>query len=553
MKKFFKKPIVIVGGAVALILIVVAVVQGSKDSTPRYETVSAATGNLKQVVSVTGRIKPAESVNLAFERSGRVAAVTKQVGEVVEAGQILVTLGAADTQAQLLQYQAALESERARLEELQRGSRPEEIFITETVLDNAKSSLALAEQNLTKIEAQNKITLENLYDDIPGLLFDVYAKADDAVSKQTDEMFRNDFSSNPELSFTTSDTEARSHAESLRVGANNILKEFKEALETLPNDIDANMSLLMDIQLKMSTVRNLLDRLTSALNGAVDLSPATQASYKASVNTGRTNINTAIDAIVAKRQSIEAQKAANETSTLTAQTQITRAQNDVKNAENELALKKSGTAPEQIKAQEARVNQARANIANIQADLAGSILTAPIRGVITKQEATVGEIAQAGALIVSIISEAEFEVEAQVPEADIAKIQIGNPVAITLDAYGDSVIFNANVVTIDPAETIIDGIPTYTVTLQFTEKDPRIKSGMTANADVTTAMRDGVLIIPQRAVIKNAAGQTIVRVLTAENTLQEIQVDVGIRGSDGMIEIMSGIEAGQKVVTFIPE
>ena len=50
---------------------------------------------------------------------------------------------------------------------------------------------------------------------------------------------------------------------------------------------------------------------------------------------------------------------------------------------------------------------------------------------------------------------------------------------VTLDAYGSGVIFQARVDIIDPAETVLDGVPPYKVTLDFVSADPRIRSGMT--------------------------------------------------------------------------
>ena len=57
---------------------------------------------------------------------------------------------------------------------------------------------------------------------------------------------------------------------------------------------------------------------------------------------------------------------------------------------------------------------------------------------------------------------------------------------------------------VDPAETIIDGVATYKTTLQFTDEDVRIKSGMTANVDITGLEKKDVLAVPQRAVFARA-------------------------------------------------
>jgi len=162
--------------------------------------------------------------------------------------------------------------------------------------------------------------------------------------------------------------------------------------------------------------------------------------------------------------------------------------------------------------------------------------------------------------LISIMSEGNFEIKADIPEVDIAKVRIGNEARVTLDAYGSDIEFNAKVLAVDPAETVIEGIPTYKVTLQFNEQDERVKSGMTANVDIMTDKRENVITIPQRAVIgKN--GDKVVRLLKTvpnpENSdktiemVEEIPVEVGIRGSDGQIEVLSGLNEGDKIVVSI--
>ncbi len=197
--------------------------------------------------------------------------------------------------------------------------------------------------------------------------------------------------------------------------------------------------------------------------------------------------------------------------------------------------------------QEAAIKQAQAALQNTQAQLDKNSLRAPFDGLVAKQEAKVGEMAAANTTIVSLISEAKFEIEANVPEADIAKVKISDSANVTLDAYGNEVIFEARVVAIEPAETVIDGVATYKNTFQFVKEDERIKSGMTANIDILTDQRENVIIVPQRAVINQGNGK-IIKVLGDDQVVKDVQVETGLRGSDGNIEIISGLNEGDKVV-----
>ena len=89
---------------------------GSK--TPTYTTVTAKRGTIIQEVSVTGRVKPAQSVDLAFEKTGKVAHIYVNIGDKVSTGEKLITLTNDDIYAQLLQAEAGVQNAQATLDEL---------------------------------------------------------------------------------------------------------------------------------------------------------------------------------------------------------------------------------------------------------------------------------------------------------------------------------------------------------------------------------------------------------------------------------------------------
>ena len=126
-----------------------------------------------------------------------------------------------------------------------------------------------------------------------------------------------------------------------------------------------------------------------------------------------------------------------------------------------------------------------------------------------------------------------------------SKIARGNA-DITLDAYGNTVEFKSSVVSIDPAETIIDGVATYKTIIQFSKDDKRIKPGMTANIDIETDKKESATYVPARAVFtKN--GKRYVKILLGED-VKEIEVRAGVRGSEANIEIISGVKEGDKII-----
>jgi RND family efflux transporter MFP subunit len=206
------------------------------------------------------------------------------------------------------------------------------------------------------------------------------------------------------------------------------------------------------------------------------------------------------------------------------------------------SLSKSNTASSVA---EAEILRAKASLAQIDAKIAERQIRVPFAGIVSKIDLDLGESVTAGEALVAVASEAEYEMTANVPEADINKLSLGNLATATLDAYPDGSEFLAEIVSIEPAETVIDGVSTYKVTLQFKNVDDKIKSGMTADIVITGAEKRGVLAVPLRAVSFRDGGAWV-RVVE-DGKLADRQIVLGLRGSDGLAEVVSGLSEGELV------
>lgn len=569
--KKFKFPIIL--GVIVLLVVGYLFLKPTKQ--PRRDTMVASRMNIVQSVNVVGNVKSAESVDLAFELGGKVKEVYVKVGDSVEAGTKLAELNhdnfLADLQqaeaqvssayASLDQYKAALTAEQARLREMESGTRSEEISIAQTKVDNAKSALNNAEINLENTKQEADITLNNLYDDVMNILNDAYAKSDDAINEQVGDLFTT--GGNIDFSFEPNNSQLELNALTARQdavrGLANLQTEMNKT-HTSNSDLD---SVLEVGRTEITKVRTFLNLISDVLKGNTNLTSATLSTYKTDLNTARTNVNTALTNISNQQQSILSQVNTNRDSINTAQTSLDSAKFSLQTAEQELNLKLAGYTKEQLDAQKAKVLQAEANISSqqafiqqkqanvtsVQAQINKNIIYSPIKGTVTKQDAKAGEITNAQTPVISIISEAQFEIETNIPEVDIAKIKIGNKADVTLDAYGDDEKFEAQVISIDPAEKVIEGVSTYKTVFQFVSPNDKIRSGMTADLEIMTNSKDNVIAVPNRAVaVKEDVKK--VKILQGDSVV-EVTVETGLRGSNGMVEILSGIKEGDVVVTFM--
>jgi RND family efflux transporter MFP subunit len=339
-------------------------------------------------------------------------------------------------------------------------------------------------------------------------------------------------SNTPRLNITIADQQLQISIENERVRVGLSLREWLQANQNLMSEKDM-LSVVKDVKKHLATLSDFFYDTSIAVNGLTlatnpQLSQSTVDKYKSDIAAARATINTVLSSITAA-----------ETSEQTAETALATAQ-------RQLALDQAGATAEDIAAETAQVKSAQADVANIKAKIASYTIRAPFAGIVTRVDAKVGQVASAGETQVSLISGGMYEIESYVPEVHIANIVVGNDVNVTLDAYGESTKFSAIVTAIDPAETIKDGVSTYKVTLQFKEKDERIKPGMTANVQIVTVKKNDAIVIPQ-GLIKTEKGISQVSLLQNGQVVSQT-VETGGTTALGQVEVISGLQDGDVIV-----
>ena len=461
------------------------------------EIVAADNGSVVETVVISGKTKAGSAVDLAFEKSGQVAKVTAQVGDTVKANQVIVALEAGELNAQFLEAKANLAAEQIKLTELQKGTRSEELSVYDSKVSDANSALQDASQTLKQRTRE------------------AYTLADDAIHNLSDQVLINPRSSSVDIIVPVSNGNLRTDV---------LVSRY--ALETLFNDWATKLEDSKLAASNLLVVKDYLDKLALIVNSA-GVSDTTFNTYKSNIYTARTNLNTAITNLTAASE------------------KFTSAGSALDVAQKELALKQAGNTPEEIAAQAARVDQVQAQLLNIGAQLKKTLLVSPIDGIVTKQDAKVGEIAASNVNLVSINSSGDLEVEAFVPEVHIGRLQVGNSVSLTLEALKGET-FNGQVSHIDPDATPVSGVPNYKIDVVLNSHDDRLKTGLTADLKVETARRDNVVRLPRFALIKKDNLYLVNKVSSGAGVLTP--VNVGLLGTDGMAEIISGLTAGEQVI-----
>jgi HlyD family secretion protein len=191
-------------------------------------------------------------------------------------------------------------------------------------------------------------------------------------------------------------------------------------------------------------------------------------------------------------------------------------------------------------------------------NLGKTVLKAPAAGVIKAVNFKAGEVAgltsinsNTGAANSSTFAEMisyDFIFEAQVPESDINKITVGQTAELTFDAFSADEKFSGQVVSIEPSATVVQDVVDYVVKVALDSIDSRFRDGMSADIDFLITKKNNALYIPERAVQGEGDAQ-FVEILNEKNQQEKRSVKTGLKGDGGVIEILSGLNEGEKVIT----
>src|SRR3989344_5184864 len=107
---FLKGPKILIVTTSILIVGSIVLFGFNDDPTSAFQTVPVKIGTVSQEITVTGKIKSAEAVDLAFERSGKVVWVNAKIGQKIKTGQIFAQIDASEAQRTLRDTELILES-----------------------------------------------------------------------------------------------------------------------------------------------------------------------------------------------------------------------------------------------------------------------------------------------------------------------------------------------------------------------------------------------------------------------------------------------------------
>ena len=469
------------------------------------ETAVAFTGDLSASATASGQILPQSEAVLTASSVARVTEVAVRLGDVVQLGDLLVQLDTTTLQFDVANAEQSLALAQARLDDLLAPATAADIASAEAALASAQAQL----DDLLAGPSDTEIALSETA--VSSAQAQLNASVADLNSSQS--------------SVSQSQITA---AEANLLTAQQQLDRAVEVNEDNPTE--ANHQARLQAEQAVANAQAQLDALLEGPDVAASQSSVAAASAR--VDGSQIDLDSTLAGATAAN--------------------IANAEAAVAQQEANLADLLAGPTHEQIRAAEAEVTQAELNLADAQEALGDAAIVAPFAGVVTAVYVTEGEIASGP--VVELVDSSSLEVVLSVDEVDIGSFDLGQPAIVTLEAWPERELESEIVAIAPSASDASSSLVTYDVHLAYRADDLPTLIGLTANANLITAQREDVLLVPNAAITPDrAAGKYYVDVQQSDGSFRQVEVSIGLRDSENT-QITAGLAEGDilRLVTSQP-
>lgn len=499
---------------------------------PIIRTANVERGTVTATVSANGVLQPLTTVEVKSNVGGQVVKLAVDEGDTVKPGQLIARIDPSDSQTTLDESQADLAAAVSKVDQAKHQLNMQHEQNTAQI-QSAKQGLESARAKLLQAQEQARIQ--------PALT--------SASIKQAKSSYA--------AAMATLNQTKTALVPQKQASAQAAYDQAKASYSTAEKDYNRQKSLLDKGFVAKSQVDSAEEKFEVA---------------KASFDTAKKKLETIKDESAEDQRSAEAkaeQAKAELDNALANQVQVKVKQQDaisaraaLKQAESALENALAATHQDKIKKDDiiqanAQVKRSQATVKNATTQLGYTTITAPRAGVVTKKYVEEGSIVTAGRSsfsgtgsgvdIVDIADVSRMFALVNVDETDIAQIEVGQEVDVTVEAYPDE-LFTGKVTKVAPQTIVDQNVTSIPVTVEIELPDGRLKPGLNVTCDFITGRKENVLMVPNEAV-KETDNATTVTIMQEGKQVTRT-VETGLVGKDST-EILKGLKAGQKVVTAI--
>lgn len=198
---------------------------------------------------------------------------------------------------------------------------------------------------------------------------------------------------------------------------------------------------------------------------------------------------------------------------------------------------------DQIKGAVAQVKAAKAHYGSQEVQVAYSRIVSPIAGVVADRPLNVGEMANPGTPLVTVIDISCIVARVNVPQSEAAVVKIGQPAVLTQPDSKDEI--EGKVTVVSPASD--PNTTTVQVWIEIANSDERLKPGAPVHAAIATEIYKAATVVPTAAILPGEEGGTAVLTVSADSIAHKRSVKLGVREGN-QVQILAGVNPGEEVV-----
>jgi HlyD family secretion protein len=509
--------LVLLGGGGAAYAYWLAPQEASQEETT-IETATVTVGDISITADGTGMLVPLSETELAFDSSGTLLELLVEVGDVVQAGDLLAYIddtdarnAVAEAELGVLQAEQALEDARDTAQREQAVAQAE-LTVTQTEADLATAQDALDELlNWAPDESEVQVSQANLTI--------AQAEYQNTVTKAglRDEQIA-----------------------STRINLEQATRDLEETQASYANAMDA----ARDWEKNIEDTRA---KAAASLQKAQDSLEIAQASYDlAMIDSSQIDVQNAWVKVLDAQQALkDLQAPPEEEEIATARLAVQGLEVALGQGQLDLADAKAALADPDTAQAELTLQQAQLKLESALAALDGTTLVAPAAGTVTEIAANVGEKVSGTAMVLANLQQpiVQFWVE----ESDLNNVAVGNPVHIVFEALPD-LTYEGVVLRVDPALVQVSNTSAVQAwaSIDTTGHPVKLLGDMNVEVEIVSGEASNVLLVPVTALRDAGDGQYAVFVVGTDGELQLRPVEVGLKDYVNA-EIVSGLQRGEVV------
>ena len=214
-----------------------------------------------------------------------------------------------------------------------------------------------------------------------------------------------------------------------------------------------------------------------------------------------------------------------------------------KAALDNLQLQNVGDTPALIAGKQAAQAKAKYTVDSLSKQLEDLTIRAPRHGVISYRNAEAGAMAAANTKVLTITDTSGIYIDCPVAEADVAAIQPGMTVSVSVESLANT--YDGTITYVSPAMDPTN--KTYIVRITLSNPDNLLRGGMFAQSSLEVLQRQNTLFVPKDALVEQN-GVSQLYVINPDNTIAIRTVKTGLR-NDNYVEILEGLSDGEQIAT----